>query len=269
MDGFAGRYGRYALVTGASRGIGAEFARQLAQRGLDLVLVARQADLLDKVAGALTADCGVDVRTIAVDLLREDAVDEILRHTESLDVGLLVSNAGMGTAGPFLRAAAQDHTDAALVNAIRPMQLAHALGQRLAAKRRGGIIFVTSMSGQLPAAYQASYGASKGYLAFLAQALRVELAEVGVDVTELSPGATDTDMLRSAPFEWDQLTALGVSQPAPVVTAALDALGKRSVVIPDRKVRAYNFVLQRLMPRAMAIRLNGRFVRRMLLDEGD
>src|SRR4029453_79223 len=147
----------------------------------------------------------------------------------------LVSNAGMGTAGPFLRAAAQEHTEAALVNAIRPMQLAPAFGQRLAPQRRGGIILVTSMSGQLPAAYQASYAASKGYLAFLAQALRVEFAEFGVDVTELSPGATDTDMLRDAPFKWDQLTALGVSQPAHVVAAALDALGKRSVIIPDMK----------------------------------
>ena len=255
------------MVTGASRGVGAEFARQLAQRGLDLVLVARQVDLMESLAASLTATYGVDVRTVPVDLLSEDAVDIVLNHTESLDVGLFISNAGVAVTGSFLNLPARAHSDAAVVNGLRPMPLTHAFGNRLAARGSGGIVLVTSMAGHQPTPYQASYAASKAYLSFLGRALRVELATTGVDVMTLALGATNTDMLRSSPLDWDKVTALGVPEPPPVVAAALDGLGRKAIVIPGTANRLFDMAFQYLVPRSVAPKLIGRVFYRMLIEE--
>ena len=99
---FSSKYGPWALITGASRGLGAEFARQCAERGLNTILVATNADLLQAQADSIKNDCGVEVKTIVLDLSREDILQEITPVTDSLEIGLLVNNAGLSKVAPFL-----------------------------------------------------------------------------------------------------------------------------------------------------------------------
>jgi short-subunit dehydrogenase len=197
MTQFRDRYGKYAVVTGASSGIGEEFARQLAERGLNLALVARRSDLLIELADTLMSRFGIDIKTLPLDLTAPDAVGSVLRETEALDVGLAVVNAAQVVWGPFLDSTLQEVTDLVTLNAVVPMQLTHEFGARFKRRGRGGVLLVGSLSGHQPTPYCANYSASKAYVSTLGQALHMELAKSGVDVTVLAPGVVDTAMYRS------------------------------------------------------------------------
>lgn len=262
MTSFRDRYGSYALVTGASAGIGEEFARQLAQRGLNLVLVARRQEKLDELAAALTASAGVQVRTVALDLVADDAVAALLSATESVDLGLVVLNAGTLSLGPFLDRPLDEHVNLMNLNAVVPMQLSYAFGNRLKSRGRGGLVLVASIAGEHPTPYEANYSASKAYVSTLGQALHVELAPAGIDVTVLAPGLVDTPMTQNAPADVTSGT-LPITGPEPVVRAALDGLGKRAFVIPGALNKAIDLAL-RLAPRSVGVSRVGSMLGRML-----
>src|SRR4051812_44603772 len=162
-DRFARRYGPWALVAGASVGLGAEFATQLARRGLNLVLVARRAALLEPLAAQLRADHGVEVRTAAVDLAAPDLARAAAAATEGLDVGLLVYNAAQSVIGPFLDADVADQIRTLDVNCRGPLVLAHQYGREMARRGRGGIVLMTSLAGSQGSPFIAAYGASKAW----------------------------------------------------------------------------------------------------------
>ncbi|HTQ16420.1 SDR family NAD(P)-dependent oxidoreductase [Mycobacterium sp.] len=264
MTTFRDRYGSYALVTGASGGIGEEFARQLAHRGLNLVLVARRQEKLEELAAALTASANVDVKTVVLDLLAEDAIATLLKATESVDIGLVVLNAGTLIMGPFLDGTLQEHTDLVSLNVFVPMQLAHQFGNRLVRRGRGGLMFVASIVGEHPTPYEANYAASKAYVSSLGRALHVELSKAGIDVTVLAPGLVDTPMLQNAPADVTE-TKLSVTGPGPVVRAALDGLGRRVLVIPGALNKLTDVTLKHV-PRSTGVRIAGSILGRMLAN---
>jgi uncharacterized protein len=183
------RFGPWALVTGASSGIGREFARQLAANGINLVLVARRLSILDEVGQDLTGQYGIEYRPVQVDLTAPDFLGTLISATNDLDLGLVVSNAGDMILGEFL---ASDH-DTLLkelhLNAQSHLSLSHHFGQRLTERRRGGIILVSSVAGIQGVPYIANYSATKSYLLTLGEALHHELATRGINVTVLVPGA--------------------------------------------------------------------------------
>lgn len=262
MSVFSAQYGSYALVTGASAGIGEEFARQLAERGLNLVLVARRGEKLKALASALTESAGIDVKVVAVDLVSEKAVAELARATEALDIGLVVLNAGVLVVGPFLDQPPDTQTNLVLLNALRPMQLAHHFCSSLVRRHRGGIILVASLAGQHPVPYEATYAASKAFVSSFGQSLHTELAGTGVDVTVLAPGMVDTPMIRDSAVDVTN-TQLSVTGPEPVVRAALDGLGKKALVIPGATNKLADIVF-RMLPRSVAVRLGGKIMRQIL-----
>src|SRR5262249_19631722 len=146
---FAWRYGPWAIVTGASSGIGAEFARALAERGVHLIVTARREALLESLAAELRAAHGVEVRAVALDLAQRDFIATLMKECAGLDVGLVVSNAGFGLKGEHHRLEAAA-LDAMLdVNCRAPMLLAHAFAPSLARRGRGGMIFTGSIEGFL------------------------------------------------------------------------------------------------------------------------
>lgn len=249
---FADRYGPYAIVTGASAGIGEEFARQLAGRGLNLVLVARRADRLAALADELAASHGIEARVVSVDLLTEAAVDDVLKATEAVDVGLVVLNAGLHDAGLFLDSPVAAHTDLVVLNALRPMQLAHGFGRRLAARGRGGVLLVSSLSAKTPWPYQANYAASKAYLSSLGQALQAEWGANGVDVTVVEPGVVNTDMARGVFVDLTK-TPFPVTEPGQVVRTALNALGKKAVVVIGAANVVTGVAMRRLLPQRATV----------------
>jgi uncharacterized protein len=224
----------WAVVVGASDGIGAAFAEELAARGLSLVLVARRGDVLEELASRLRAEHGVRVRVAVLDAASPAAVAEIAGAAE--DVGLLVCNAALGPIGPFL-SLTPEQLDAMLdLNCRSAVHLAHAFGARLAARGRGGIILLSSMAGNQGSALIAHYAATKAYLRVLAEGLWAELRPHGVDVLACCPGPVRTPtFIGTAPAAISRL--LPVLRSRDVAREALAALGRGPVLIPGRRNR--------------------------------
>ena len=250
---FAERYGPAALVTGASTGIGAEFARQLAARGLDLVLVARRRDRLDEVAREVRAAHGVAVHVAPLELGGPDLHDRLCEAVRGLDLGLVVSNAGRYGFGRFLDARLEDELAGLDVNARAPLVLAHEFARRFAARGRGGMIFLSSSSAYQGTPFAAGYGAAKAHTLTLAEALAFELEPWGVDVLAVCPGPVATE----GTAEMDTSSfPIGPMQAAPVVRQALEALGRRTAIVPGLP-NALVAALGKLLPRRANTRLMG------------
>lgn len=188
-------YGPWALVTGASSGIGEEFARQAAASGINVVLVARRENRLEEVAAELTTRYDVQARAVAADLSRDGSLDAITGATSDLDIGLVISNAGTGNPGPFISLPRERLREIVQLNVITHLDLAHHFGQRLAQRGRGGIVLVSAVAaaGGLP--YMANDSASKSYSLNLGEALHAELATAGVNVTVHVPVLVNTPVV--------------------------------------------------------------------------
>jgi uncharacterized protein len=251
------RYGEYALVTGASSGIGAEFAVQLAAAGLSLVIVARRKDRLDALADQLRGAHGVSVEVIQLDLAVEGAVPELVRRTEDLDVGLVVANAGELTTGPFLDNDWVAESDLLQVDLRVPAEMAHVYGAKLVRRGRGALIFLSSAVALAPMPYAANYGATKAYIAALGESLTYELKGSGVDVLTLAPGKTKTEGADNAPgIDFDKIPGRPM-MPEPVVKAALSGLGHKSLVIPGAPNKIQYLIGKYLTPRRGQTALSG------------
>ena len=249
---FKERYGPWALVTGASAGIGAEFSSQLAELGLNLILVARRKQRLDDFAQQLEERNKIQVRTLRADLSRPDFMPAVLSATQSIEVGLLVNNAGFGLAGNFLDHQLEKEVALLDVNCRAPLILTHGFGRKMAARGRGGIIFVSSVSGYIATPFEATYAASKAYELFLAESLRYELKNKGVDVLALCPGSTDTEFHEVAGSR--PVAAMAVEL---VVDVALKMLGKKPVAIPGWHNRLLVYLLK-FTPRRLHTLIGGR-----------
>jgi uncharacterized protein len=260
---FRSRYGPWALVAGASEGLGAEFARQLAARGLHLLLVARREPVLRELAESLHAQHGVEVRCLALDLADLTSLDRIVEAAGLIELGLLIYNAAHSVIGPFLDLPLEAHLRAIDLNCRAPVVLAHSLGKGMCARRRGGIVLMSSMAGLQGSALVAGYAATKAFNWILAEGLWDELREHGVDVLACCAGATRTpNYLSSRPARGSRL-APPLLDPRRVVEETLSALGGRGTVIPGVPNRLAAFVMQRLLPRSQAIRAIGRATRAM------
>ena len=221
------RYGPWAVITGASDGIGREFAGRLAQAGLNLVLAARRKGILEDVANRLARDHGVQVETVTVDLATSSGVDELVARTRERDVGLLIASAGFGTSGPFVDARLNEELGMIDVNCRAVAALSHAFGRRFVDRKRGGILLMSSLVAFQGVPRAANYAATKAYVQSFAEALRLELKPLGVDVIASAPGP-----IRSG-FATRASMTMGLAQtPRDVAGATLAALGRRGIVRP-------------------------------------
>ncbi len=258
---FKERYGPWALVTGASSGIGEEFARQLAAMGFNLILVARRKQRLEDLARQLETGSKIQVRIIVADLSQPDFMPIILSATQSIDVGLLVNNAGFGIGGNFLDHELKKELALLDVNCRAPLILTHEFGRRMIERKRGGIIFVSSVSGYIATPFEASYAASKVYELFLAESLGHELKRDGVDVLALCPGSTDTEFHVIAGSR-----AVAAMPVKPVVDLALKKLGKKPAAIPGWHNRLLVYLLK-FTPRRVQTFLAGRVMGNLVLTD--
>lgn len=242
-------YGGWALVTGASAGIGQAFARRLAAARIDTVLVARRRDRLEALADELSRQYGTKSRVVAEDLEREDAAARIGEQVRDLDVGILVNNAGFSAAGRFERVPLDRHAAMIKVNCLAVAALTHVFLPRLKARGRGAIVIVASAAGYQPVPLAGTYGATKAFDLMLAEALWSENRGTGVDVLALSPGPVDTEFQAVAGE-----TAHPGATPESVVDVALAALGRKPSVVAGgfNKARAWSV---RLAPRALVARM--------------
>jgi uncharacterized protein len=253
-------YGPWALIAGASAGIGAEFAKQLAAAGINILLVARRAEALEELAESLRSAHGVEVRTASIDLAAPDLQPRIRAAAEGLEIGLLVYNAAFTRIGPFLDQSLEDKLRILDVNCRGPVILAHELGAAMARRKRGGIILLSSIAGFQGAPMLSMYGATKSFDRVFAEGLWEELRAEGIDVIACCAGATRTPTFEaSKPLRNPPM----MMETEPVVRETLAALGKTPSFIPGAINRAAAFVMERVLPRAAAIRTMGKATRKM------
>jgi short-subunit dehydrogenase len=186
--------GSTALITGASKGLGTAFAKTLAARGANVILVARTTEKLEALADSLASQYGVKCIALSIDLTAPDAVQLIEREldTRGLVVDLLVNNAGLGHSGPFLSHDMKAEQASVQLNVQALVGLSHALGTRMATVKRGGIINIASNASFQPLPYMAVYAATKAFVLSFSEALGYELASDGVQVMAACPGPTAT-----------------------------------------------------------------------------
>lgn len=262
---FRARYGPCALVAGAAVGLGAEYARQIAGRGLDLVMLDRDPAPLAAAAAAIRAAHGVGVHELVVDLARADLVEAVAAGLGTREIGLLVYNAAVGTVAPFLDLPPAQIDAMLAVNCRGPAQLARALAPAMVARGRGGIVLMSSMSGNVGSAQLAMYAGSKAFDLVFGDALWVELRPHGVDVLVVQPGSTRTPGWESSqPADG---TTLPVMEPADVVHEALDALGVEPLVIPGELNRQGAAGIAQL-PRRQAIEFMSQFTAGLVRTDG-
>jgi short-subunit dehydrogenase len=223
----AQRYGPWAVVTGASDGIGLAFAQHLAAAGLHLVLVARREAKLTSLAAELQQKHGVQCRVLSADLSDLEAVRRVADATSDLDIGLLVAAAGFGTSGPLLESGLAVETEMVDLNCTSVLALAWHLGPRLVKRGRGGVVFMSSLLAFHGTPRAANYAATKAYIQTLAEGLRVEWAPQGVEVIACAPGPIRSGFAARANMQMAQ------ALPAEVVArVTMQALGHQTTVRP-------------------------------------
>ena len=221
------KYGSWALITGASSGIGEEFARRLASEKMNLILVARRKDRLEKLAEELKEKHSVKNVVVPLDLSKDNFMKELKEYVEDREVGLLVNNAGFGYNGEFGDGDVEQQTDMIRVNCIAPTVLTHHFVQSMIEKKKGAIIFLGSLVGFLPTPFTTTYSATKAFNLFMGEGLWYELRKYNIDVLTLNPGGTYTEFQKVAN------TSAG---PIPrtveeVVNTAMRNLGRRPSVV--------------------------------------
>jgi short-subunit dehydrogenase len=248
MHDFNNKYGPWALVAGASEGLGAAFAEQLAQLGLNLILIARRSDPLHSLSAHLQEKYGVQIVSQALDLSDFETTKQFVSSLD-LEVGLLVYNAAYAPIGYFEDIAEKDLDMIVSVNIRTPLLLSKLLSSKMIANRRGGIVLMSSLAGTQGSPKIATYAASKGFLMILAEGLWSELKEHGVDVVACCAGAIITPGYQNAQSQ----KAPGTLEPYQVAQEALHALGKGATVVPGFTNKMARFFMGRVFPRRWAI----------------
>ena len=250
-------------MAGASEGLGAEYACQLAARGLNLVLVARRLELLKSLSAEITSKYRNRTKCLELDLSAVDAAEQIVWQTVDLDVGLLVYNAAYSAVGPFLDQSMEAHMREIHTNVHSPLKLVYLLSQRFHSRGRGGIVLMASLSAFQGSAYISTYAATKAFNIVLAEGLWEEWRTQDIDVLVCVAGAIKTpNYVASQPDKTGGLADMTL-EPAQVVREALDSLGKQPYVIPGRMNRVASFVMRHLLPRKVAVKFMGRTLREM------
>jgi short-subunit dehydrogenase len=246
------RYGPWAVVTGASEGIGRSFAVALAKAGFNVVVVARREGLLANLVDELRQRHGVECRSIVADLSSFEATERVDRETRDLDVGLFVGAAGFGVSGPFVDSDIAAELNMIDVNCRALAQSTQAFARRFLARKRGGILLMSSLVAFQGVPRAANYAATKAYVQTLAEGLHDELAPHGVDVLASAPGPVKSGFGRRAGMR------IGAGQtPDEVALGSLGALGRRTTVRPGFLAKALELSLSPL-PRSGRVKMMGR-----------
>jgi short-subunit dehydrogenase len=257
------QYGKLALIAGASEGIGAAFAHRLAREGLDLVLVARKEAPLRQLASEISSTYGVVVDAIPFDLSLPDAPEQLLEAISGKEISILVYNAALSFISPFEKNNSSELDQLTRTNMITPVHLVHTLGTSMLKKGKGAIILMTSLAGFQGSGFLTAYASTKAFLRILAESLWYEWKDRGVEVIACCAGATSTPGFIKSNPEKKSFFAPRVLRPEEVVQESLDHLGKVPSFIPGRGNRWASFIMQKLLPRKMAIRIMGDTTRKM------
>ncbi len=251
------RLGPWALVTGASDGIGRAFAIEAAAAGLNLVLVSRRSAPLEELAFDLQRRHAVRCQVVPLDLGSPEALSRLAAATADLEIGLLVAAAGFGSAGPLLAQCAQDEADMVAVNCSAVLAQCRHFGARMVQRRRGGVVLLSSVLAFHGTPWSANYAATKAYVQSLAEGLHVEWTRQGVDVIACAPGPVASAFAQRAGLTMGRTVA-----PAVVARQTLAALGRQGTVRPGALSKLLGWGLA-TAPRALRVAIMGRIMQGM------
>ncbi|MCH2101307.1 MAG: SDR family oxidoreductase [Planctomycetes bacterium] len=261
MD-FAQSYGPWALVTGASSGLGERYARALAARGLNLIVIARRKERLRTLAEELHTEHGVQVDVVATDLLKARSMRAIEEAVEGRELGLVVCNAGFGASGRFHELDRNRQIDMVRLNCEAPVRLLHALSPYLIQRGHGGVIMLASTASFQCTPWMAVYGATKAFDLHFAEALTVELGLHGIDVLSVCPGHTATEFHEVAGVD-RSATGGAPADPTEVVEQSLRKLGHKMTWTHGARNRWMSFAT-RLAPRSISAWIAGKILHKRL-----
>jgi short-subunit dehydrogenase len=254
---FQKRYGAWAVVTGASSGIGREIARQIAAEQVNVVLVSRNVPAMEELRLQIVSTCNAEVRVIASDLSQPKAAGELWPLLEGLPIGLFVHSAGFGAGGPFLEHEPSLHVDMLEVNCRSLIELAHGFGRRFAAQKRGGIVLLSSVLAFQGVPRSAVYAATKAFVQTLGEGLAKEWKRFGVDVLISAPGPTSTGFAKRAGMRFGT-----AADPEVVAQGTLNALGWRTMVLPAWNARLLYAALM-TTPRSIRTQIMSKVIKSM------
>ena len=251
-------YGPWALITGASSGIGRELALALAQIGFHLALNARNPEQLLQVQNEVkTLNPQIQTQIIAADLSQKLGIEQVLRQCQNLPIGLFIASAGYGTSGPFIHNDLNDELNMLQLNCQALLSLTHHFGQKFAQAKRGGIILMSSIVAFQGVPQAAHYAATKAYVQTLAEALALELKPLGVSVLAAAPGPVQSGFAQRANMQM----SLSL-RPDQVALPILRALGRKTTVLPALLSKLLVYSLS-LAPRWLKIKIMGKIMHNM------
>jgi len=248
------KYGDWALVTGASSGIGEEFARVLASEHINLILTARRIEKLNTLADTLQKEYPVNIITVKADLSDDNFINDIISFTSGLNVGILINNAGAGTFTEFDKSNFDKVLKMLRLNCAAPVILTHHFIQKMAGNKKGAVIFVGSIAGALPNPYMSVYSASKAFNNVLGPALWYDQKHNNIDILTIAPGGTRTEFHEKADIKKGPF----IRSSKNVVHTAFRTLGKKPFVV-DGFINKSMYVLSRILPMKMLMILAGGF----------
>ena len=258
---------QFALITGASSGIGACFARALAARGKHLVLVARSKDRLEALAREIAGKDPLRIEVIGQDLSLPGAAEQLAATLKErgIAVNLLVNNAGFGAHGEFWKLPLDRQSEMLRLNIVTLTELTHLLLPAMVAQHGGGIINISSTASFQPIPYTSVYAASKAYVTSFSMGLAEEVSEYGVKVLALCPGGTATNFFDAGRFSKRAFPG-GLQSPEEVVEVGLRALDRGRSLTVTRFINRLMIFVQRLAPRRLVVRQAGDMFRPKTFD---
>lgn len=246
MPSFQEKYGPWAVITGASRGLGEAFAEEFARLGFNLILSARSADKLEELSKRLREKYKKDIRPIPLDLSHPSAPETLFKACDGLDVGLLVNNAGIFPKNYFEDMPLEELLATVRLNCMSGLELTHRFLPRFRSRKRSGIIFVSSIQAFQSVPYMSNYSATKAYDFLLAQGLWYELKPLGIDVLSLNPGFINKP---------GKNAGIGATDPEPIVRDAVKFLGRRMFVVTGLVNKIFANLLGRFLPVPVSLRV--------------
>jgi len=262
MTSFKEKYGPWALVTGATSGIGEAISHELASKGINIALVARKKEDLELKASLLKTKYHIDTQIISADISTEDGIDKVKTTTKELSIGLLAIAAGLEVNGAFEKNDLQKELKVVQININATLQLTHHFAEKMVSVGKGGIILVSSLSGHMPNPYFANYAGTKAYVLNFGASLYGELKPKGVDVTVLSPGLTNTPMIKDNGVDWSK-TPIQAMSPEKVAQTAVNSLGKKLIAIPGTKNKIMA-AMAKYSPLNMQAKMNEKMMKKAL-----
>lgn len=253
---FLADYGTYALVSGASGGLGKEFAIALAHRGVVPILTARREERLRELAAYLHAQFAIEAPVCAADLSKEGDMEKLYKFCRNFDVGLLLLNAGFGLVGNFGELAFEQQKSMLHVNCLAPMLLSHRFFPLLKKRKKSAMIFLSSVVAHDSSPYLSLYSATKAFNLFLAQGLYSEWKRYGIDVLAVSPGPVATEFFLVAADG----KGMGGVNPSKVAEKSLKAVGKKVELLPGLLAKTLVYG-RKLLPQKLSLFITAQVMR--------